>query len=127
LIEKGDVVFIIPKNDIFVNALQHISAVILQKSMREGFCQAVTEALWKGTPVVASNAGGIPLQIKDGANGFLVQPLDTKGFDDRTIRILQNPDLAREMGQKGREAVRERFLITRLLIDYLDLLAEVIH
>lgn len=127
MIEKGDVVFIIPKNDIFVNALQHISAVILQKSMREGFCQAVTEALWKGTPVVASNAGGIPLQIKDGANGFLVQPLDTKGFDDRTIRILQNPDLAREMGQKGREAVRERFLITRLLIDYLDLLAEVIH
>jgi len=127
LIDKGDVVLIIPENDIFVNALQRKSAVVIQKSIREGFCLAVTEALWKGTPVVASNVGGIPLQIKDGENGFLVQPRDVKGFADRTIKLLQNPDLAREMGEKARETVREKFLITRLLINYLDLLAEVIH
>jgi len=127
LIDKGDVVLIIPENDIFVNALQRKSAVVIQKSIREGFCLAVTEALWKGTPVVASNVGGIPLQIKDGENGFLVQPRDVKGFAERTVRLLQNPDLAKEMGEKARETVREKFLITRLLIDYLDLLAEVIH
>jgi trehalose synthase len=127
LIDKGEVVLIIPENDIFVNALQRKSAVVIQKSIREGFCLAVTEALWKGTPVVASNVGGIPLQIKDGENGFLVQARDVRGFADRTIRLLQNPDLAKKMGERAREAVRERFLITRLLIDYLDLLAEVIR
>jgi len=127
LIDKGDVVLIIPENDIFVNALQRKSAVVIQKSIREGFCLAVTEALWKGTPVVASNVGGIPLQIKDGENGFLVQPRDVKGFAERTIRLLKNPDLAKKMGEEATETVRKKFLITRLLIDYLDLLAEVIH
>jgi len=127
LIDKGDVVLIIPENDIFVNALQRKSAVVIQKSIREGFCLAVTEALWKGTPVVASNVGGIPLQIKDGENGFLVQPRDVKGFADRTIKLLQDPDLAKKMGEEATETVRKKFLITRLLIDYLDLLAEVIH
>jgi trehalose synthase len=126
LVDNGEVVLIIPENDIFVNALQRKSAVVIQKSIREGFCLAVTEALWKGTPVVASNVGGIPLQIKDGENGYLLEPRDTKGFADRTIKLLKNPDLAEKMGTNARETVRKKFLITRLLIDYLDLLAEVV-
>ena len=113
-------------NYIFVNALQRKSSVIVQKSIKEGFCLAVTEALWKGTPVVASRVGGLPLQIRDGENGFLVEPNDNQGFADRVVEILQNPGLATEIGKKAKEVVRNRFLITRLLSDYLDLLMEII-
>lgn len=122
LIRKGDVVFITTGNNILVNTLQRSSAVMIQKSLREGFGLTVSEALWKGTPVVASNIGGIPLQIVDGENGFLVQPNDTKGFADRIIKLLKDPDLAREMGARGKEIVRNKFLVTRLLLDYLDVL-----
>ncbi|GAH66156.1 unnamed protein product, partial [marine sediment metagenome] len=125
LIRKGDVMLITAGHDILVNALQRSSAVIIQKSLKEGFGLTVTEALWKGKPVVASNVGGIPLQIADGENGFLVEPYDTKGFADRIIKILQNPRLAEEMGKKSKEIVRNNFLITRLLLDYLDLLNEI--
>jgi len=129
LIKRGDVILMtdpVCSNHFFINALQRISSVIVQKSIREGFCLAVTEALWKETPVVASNIGGIPLQIKDGENGFLVEPNDDQGFADRIVKILQNPGLATELGKKAKEVVRERFLITRLLSDYLDLLKDVI-
>lgn len=121
-LEKKDVMFIRGDNQILVNVLQRVASVVMQKSIREGFCLAVTEALWKGKPVVASNVGGIPLQITNGENGFLVAPRDTKGFGDKIIEILRNPDLAREMGKKAKEVVRKNFLITRLLSDYLDLL-----
>jgi len=129
LIERGDVILITDpasSNYIFINALQRISSVIIQKSIKEGFCLAVTEALWKGTPVVASNVGGLPLQVIDRENGFLVDPGDIQGFADRTIELLQNPDLAKELGEKGRGIIREKFLITRVLSEYLDLLTEVI-
>jgi len=126
LIENKDVILITSENNILVNALQRSSAVIVQKSIREGFGLTVTEALWKGRPVVASNVGGIPLQIKDGGNGFLAEPYDTKGFADRIIQLLQNPKLAEEMGKKGKEIVRKNFLIIRLLSDYLDLLNDII-
>jgi len=129
LIERGDVVLVTDpasSNYIFINALQRISSVIVQKSIKEGFCLAVTEALWKGTPVVASNVGGIPLQVIDGENGFLVEPDDTQGFADRIIEILHNPDLAKEMGKNGKEIVRKNFLITRSLSDYLDLLTDLL-
>lgn len=126
MIKKGELVLITSGHNILVNALQRSSTVILQKSLREGFGLSVTEALWKETPVVGTNVGGIPLQIVDGENGFLVEPYDTKGFADRIIRILRNPDLAEEMGKKGKEIVRKNFLITRLLLDYLDLLNEII-
>lgn len=130
LIETGDVVLMtdpVCSNHFFINALQRLSSVIVQKSIKEGFCLAVTEALWKGTPVVASNIGGIPLQISDGENGFLVEPNDDQGFADRIVEILKNPDLATEIGGKAKDVVRERFLITRLLSDYLDLLKEVVR
>ena len=126
LIEKGDVIFVIGNNNVLVNAIQRFSTVIVQKSIREGFCLAVTEALWKKKPVVASNVGGIPTQIKDGENGFLLDHTDAKGFADRIIRILQDPKLGTEIGKKGKEFVRKNFLITRLLSDYLDLLNDVL-
>ncbi len=122
LVEKGDVILINSENSILVNVLQRVSSAVIQKSLREGFALVVTEAIWKGTPVVASNVGGIPLQIKDGENGFLVEPTDLKGFAERLIYLLKNPKLAREMGKKGKEMARKNFLITRLLSDYLDLL-----
>ena len=107
--------------------MQRFSDVIIQKSLREGFCLCVTEALWKGTPVVASNVGGIPYQIDDGRNGFLVEPHDNEGFAERIIDILQKPDEAKAVGEKAREKVRKEFLITRLLSDYLDMLNTVMR
>ncbi|MDI6719937.1 MAG: glycosyltransferase [Methanomicrobiales archaeon] len=122
LAREGDIIFITCENNMLVNVLQRVSDVILQKSLREGFGLTVTEALWKGRPVVASNVGGIPLQITDGENGFLVDPTDTRTFADRIVQLMQDPAMANEMGRKGKETVREKFLITRMLGDYLDLL-----
>jgi trehalose synthase len=130
LIENGDVVLVTDpaaSNFIFINALQRKSSVIVQKSSKEGFGLVVTEALWKGTPVVASNIGGIPLQIQDGENGFLLDFADTQGFADKIVTLLKDPALAIEMGRKGKEHVKNKFLITRLLIDYLDLLADLVR
>jgi trehalose synthase len=109
-----------------VNALQRSSAVIVQKSIREGFGLSVTEALWKKKPVVASNVGGITLQVKDGENGFLVDPQDNHAFAERIIELLKNPQLANDFGERGKEVVHSKFLITRLLLDYLNLLNEII-
>lgn len=124
--EKGDVLFVLGNNDILVNSIQRFSKVIIQKSIKEGFCLSVTEALWKGTPVVASNVGGIPGQIEDGKNGFLLEPADIKGFTDRIVHLLKNPDEAKSMGLKGQETVRQKFLITRLLSDYLYMLNSIL-
>ena len=125
--EKGDVVFVVGKNQILVNSIQRCSTVVVQNSIREGFCLAVTEALWKGKPVVATNVGGIPLQVGDGEEGFLVEPHEKTEFAEKIIEILKNPSLAKEMGEKGQERVRENFLITRLLLDYLNLLNNIIE
>ncbi len=122
-IASGDVILLTTENSILVNALQRSSEVVLQKSTREGFGLTVAEALWKGTPVVASNVGGIPVQVKDGVCGYLVEPGDLQGFADRVVELLRDPDLAEEMGRNGREHIRQKFLITRLLADWLDLLA----
>jgi trehalose synthase len=75
---------------------------------------------------VTSNIGGIPLQVSDGENGFLVEARDNKGFADRIIELLEKPDLARNMGQKGKEMVRKNFLITRVVSDHLDLLNDIL-
>ena len=122
LVNTKDIIFVVGNNETLVNSIQRFSNVIIQKSIREGFCLCVTEALWKGTPVVASNVGGIPYQIDDGRSGFLVEPQDNEGFAERIIHILQNPDEAKAVGEKGKEKVRKEFLITRLLSDYLDML-----
>ena len=122
MIDKGDILLVIGNSEKLVNAVQRFSKVIIQKSTKEGFCLAVTEALWKGTPVVASNVGGIPSQIEDGVNGFLLEPMDYDGFAERITHILKHPKECKEMGRQAKESVRENFLITRLLADYLDML-----
>jgi len=121
-LKSGDILFVVGNNETLVNAIQRFSSVIIQKSTREGFCLSVTEALWKGTPVVASNVGGIPMQIEDGVNGFLLEPKDTEGFADRIIHLLKNPKENEDLGHNGKETVRKKFLITRLLSDYLYML-----
>ncbi|MFC1529023.1 glycosyltransferase [Candidatus Latescibacterota bacterium] len=121
LIENNDIILLTVENNILVNALQRSSAVIIQKSIREGFGLTVTEGLWKERPVVASNVGGIPLQIRDGENGFILEPDDIDGFADRIVEIMKNPVLSKEIGKKGKELVRKKFLVTRILADYLDL------
>ncbi len=123
--EKGDVIFVVGKHQILVNSIQRFSSVLVQNSIREGFCLAVTEGLWKGKPMVATNVGGIPIQIRDAEEGFLVEPNNKDQFSERIIEILKNPSLATEMGNKAKERVRKHFLTTRLLSDYLDLLTEV--
>lgn len=106
-------------NDLEVNALQTLSHVVIQKSVREGFGLVVTEAMWKGQAVVGGNVGGIPQQIIDGENGFLVN--DVEECADRVLYLLQNPRRAKEMGARARERVRQNFLVTRHLKDYLGL------
>lgn len=102
-----------------VNAVQSKAAVVVQKSLREGFGLTVTEAMWKGTPVIGGNVGGIRHQIDDGVNGYLVDTVDQAS--DRIIKLLRDEKLRKSMGEKGREKVRKNFLMTRYLEDYLDL------
>ena len=124
-IKKNDVILLTVENNMLVNVLQTISHVIMQKSTREGFGLTVTEAMWKGTPVLASNIGGIPLQIIDGENGFLCEPLDYDGFAEKIFEIFKSPSLVEHIKLKARESTRKNFLITRLLSDYLDLLINI--
>jgi trehalose synthase len=105
-----------------VNALQTRAAVVLQKSLREGFGLTVAEAMWKGTPVIGGNVGGIRYQIEDGVNGFLVSSIDeTAG---RMVEVINDKELRNEMGREARETVRKNFLLTRYLEQHLDLFGE---
>ena len=100
-----------------VNAFQSQADVCLQKSIREGFGLTVTEALWKGRPMIAGDVGGIPLQIEDGKSGFLVSTAGEAA--QRAIEILKDPELAKRLGRAGKEHAREHFLTPRLLRDWL--------
>ncbi len=102
-----------------VNALQRRAAVVLQKSLREGFGLTVAEAMWKGTPVIGGNVGGIRYQINDGVNGFLVSSIEAAA--ERIVQLVENEELQEQMGQKAKEAVRQQFLLTRYLEQYVDL------
>jgi trehalose synthase len=102
-----------------VNALQTWAAVVLQKSLREGFGLTVSEAMWKGTPVIGGNVGGIRYQIEDGVNGFLVSSVEVAA--ERVVELPKDKKLRDEMGRKARETVREKFLLTRYVEQYLDL------
>ncbi|WP_322801355.1 glycosyltransferase [Thermoflexus sp.] len=103
-----------------VNAFQRVADVVIQKSLREGFGLTVTEALWKGKPVVGGRVGGIPLQVLDGETGFLVSSVEECA--GRALELLNQPEKARAMGERGREHVRQHFLCTRGLRDELMLL-----
>jgi trehalose synthase len=103
-----------------VNALQRRAACVLQKSIREGFGLTVAEAMWKGTPVIGGNTGGIRYQIEDGVNGFLVSSIEQAA--ERIIQLVKDKELRVQLGEKARETVRQKFLLTRYLEQYLDLL-----
>src|SRR2546427_4093998 len=105
-----------------VNALQTRAAVVLQKSLREGFGLTVAEAMWKGTPVIGGNVGGIRYQVEDGVNGFLVSSVEEAA--ERIVRLLEERNLREEMGKRARETVREKFLLPRYVEQYLDLFLE---
>jgi len=102
-----------------VNALQSRAAVVLQKSLREGFGLTVAEAMWKGTPVIGGNVGGIRHQIEDGVNGFLVSSAEQAA--ERIVQLVKDEKLRRKMGRKARETVKDRFLMSRYVEQYLDL------
>jgi len=103
-----------------INALQRAADIIVQKSTREGFGLTVTEAMWKGKPVIGGAVGGIVLQIQDYHTGFLVH--SPEGLAFRIRYLLHRPELARRLGGLAREFVRLHFLVTRKLRDYLTLM-----
>jgi trehalose synthase len=111
------ILLIPPGSDIEINAIQRASAVIVQKSLGEGFGLTVSEALWKSKPVVASAVGGIPLQVKNKFTGLLSHGIEGTAYAIR--QLLTNPEYARWLGQNGKEHVRYNFLITRHIRDYL--------
>jgi len=118
---KDERILILPNGDdtALVNTIQTRAAVILQKSIREGFGLTVTEAMWKGTPVIAGDVGGIRYQIQDGVNGFLVSSV--KECAQRMVQLLKDRRLRERVGRAGKKSVSERFLLPRYLEQHLDL------
>jgi trehalose synthase len=117
---RGERIIILTVQDgALVNALQRRAVVVIQKSIREGFGLTVTEAMWKGAAVIGGNAGGIRYQIDDGVNGFLVSSIEETA--ERIVQLIKDRSLREQLGQKAKETVRQRFLMTRLLEQYLDL------
>ena len=110
-------ILLLPHDDITINALQRASTVIIQKSIKEGFGLTVAESLWKKKPVVASNVGGIPLQIKHKYSGLLCHSIEGAAFSIK--QLLNSPDYAKKLGENGREHIKNNFLITRHLKDYM--------
>ncbi|MFA5075598.1 MAG: glycosyltransferase, partial [Candidatus Babeliales bacterium] len=123
--DKDIHILLMQQNDIDVNALQRASDVIMQKSLREGFGLTVSEALWKSKAVVASHVGGIPLQIKNKYSGLLCRSIDGAAFAVK--QLLNNPGYAKKLGENGKEHVRNNFLLTRHLKDYLLLFLSLYH
>jgi trehalose synthase len=123
--DKDIHILLLPQDDIVINALQRASDVIVQKSLKEGFGLTVAEALWKSKPVVASNVGGIPLQIKHKYSGLLCHSIDGASFAIK--QFLSNPEYAKKLGQNGREHIKNNFLITRHIREYMLLFLSLYH
>nr|WP_202975809.1 glycosyltransferase [Bradyrhizobium algeriense] len=117
-----DIIVLAVDDPTLVNALQRSAAVVLQKSLREGFGLTVTEAMWKGAAIIGGDVGGIRRQIKDGWNGFLVSTPDQAAA--RMVQLLKEPELRKQVGLRAKESVRQNFLMSRLLEDWLDLLSK---
>ena len=107
-----------------VNAFQSLADVVIQKSTREGFGLTVSEALWKARPFIGGEVGGIPLQVEDGISGYLVSSVEQCAA--RALQILEDPEAGRDLGRRGKEHVREHFLMPRYLRDYLRIFTEVL-
>lgn len=114
------VVVVSVEDPLLVNALQRQAAVVLQKSIREGFGLTVTEAMWKGAAVIGGNVPGIRRQIRDGENGFLVDSIEQTA--ERLVQLLEAPALRHKIGAAARDTVRNDFLLSRLAEDWIDLL-----
>jgi trehalose synthase len=118
--EQEDRIIVISRQDTsLVNALQRRAAVVVQKSLREGFGLTVTEAMWKGAAVVGGNVGGIRYQIGDGIDGFLVSSI--RECAERIVQLIRDEPLRRRIGEHARTKVKNNFLLTRSLEDYIDL------
>ncbi len=113
------------KQDAQIAALQSGANIIVQKSLAESFGLAITEALWKAKPVVASNVGGIPLQITDRKTGLLCNNIETCA--DAISRLLKDKALALRLGKNGQEIVKEKFLITRELKEHLKIFKKILQ
>lgn len=111
------ILFLPPNSDIEINALQRASTVVMQKSLKEGFGLTVAEALWKGKPVIASAVGGIPLQITHKYSGILTRSID--GAAHYLKQLLNEPEYAKQLGANGQEHIKNNFLITRHIREYL--------
>ena len=107
-----------------VNAFQSHADVLIQKSKREGFGLTVSEAIWKAKPFIGGDVGGIPLQVKDGESGYLVSSVEECA--QRSLQILRDPELGKELGRRGKEHVRAHFLMPRLLRDWLRIFLQVL-
>ena len=118
---REDRILVLPNGDdtALVNTIQRRAAVVLQKSIREGFGLTVTEAMWKGAAVIGGNAGGIRHQIQDGVNGFLVSSIPECA--QRLVQLLKDIRLRHRLGRAARETVRQKFLMTRFVEHHLDL------
>jgi trehalose synthase len=117
----------VDENATIVNAVQRHAAVVVQKSLVEGFGLTVTEAMWKSRPVLASAVGGIQDQILDGTDGLLLpDPSDLPGFAQKLLVLLNDPSLGTTLGHQGRERVRDEFIGDRHLIQYVDLFDELL-
>jgi len=119
------VLFLPPASDIEINALQRGSTVVLQKSLKEGFGLTVSEALWKAKPVIASAVGGIPLQIAHKYSGILTHTIDGTAYWIK--QLVNEPEYARSLGKNGREHIKNNFLITRHIKDYLLVFISLLH
>jgi trehalose synthase len=117
---EGRIRILSVQDSALVNALQRRAAVVLQKSIREGFGLTVTEAMWKGAAVIGGNVGGIKHQIEDGVNGYLVDNVEDTAA--RIVALVKDPALRERLGRKARASVRSRFLMPRLMEDWLDLI-----
>ncbi|MFW9930830.1 MAG: glycosyltransferase, partial [Candidatus Thorarchaeota archaeon] len=116
---------LLPQDNLLINALQRKSDIIIQKSIKEGFGLTISEALWKQKPVIATNVGGIKTQIIHNMTGVLVHGV--KGTAIQIQKLVNNPTFAETLGRNGKEYVRNKFLITRHLLDYLMLIAAQHH
>ncbi len=118
-LQDENITILSQQDSALVNALQSKAAVVLQKSLKEGFGLTVTEAMWKGAAVIGGKAGGIVHQIEDGVNGFLVSSVEEAA--KRIVQILKDKNLKNKLGKEAKKTVKEKFLLIRYLEQYLDL------
>ena len=112
------------ENAALINAIQRHATVIVQKSLAEGFGLTVTEAMWKGKPIIASSVGGIQRQIIDNESGILLaDPEDTAACAEAIARVLADPALAERLGAAARQRARDHFLSDRHLLEYAEIIA----